>query len=77
MREAKSTEQEEVEERIFCIKCGPQKLMFHNNKQCIEKSLSYWQLASVVIDEGEESDTTNLCKKCLNNSLKAKRIKNH
>ena len=42
------------------------------DKQCSEKSLSYWQLASVVITEGEESYTTNLCQKCFSNSLKAK-----
>ena len=37
------------------------------SKQCSEKSLSYWQLASVVIDKG----TTKLCQKCFNNSLQA------
>ena len=50
----------------------PQKMMFRCDKQCSEKSPSYWQLASVVINEGEESYTTNLCKKCLINSLKAR-----
>ena len=34
--------------------------------------LSNWQLASVVIQEGEESYTTNLCQKCYNDSLRAK-----
>ena len=38
-----------------------------------EKTLSYWQLASVVIDEGEESYTTNLCQMRFNNSLEGKR----
>ena len=37
-----------------------------------KKTLSFWQLASVVIQEGEESFTTNLCQKCYNESLKAK-----
>ena len=50
----------------------PQNMMFRCDKQCSEKSLSYWQLASVVINEGEESYTTNSCQKCFNNSLKAK-----
>ena len=40
------------------------------------KTLSFWQLASVVIQEGEESYTTNLCQKCYNDSLKAKGRKN-
>ena len=50
----------------------PQKMMFRCDKQCSEKSLSYWQLTSVVINEGEESYTTNLCQKCFDNSLMAK-----
>ena len=44
--------------------------------QCSEKTLSHRQLASVVIDEGQESYTTNLCQMCFNNSLKAKGEKN-
>ena len=47
-------------------------MIFRCDKQCSEKSLSYWQLASVMINEGEESYTTNLCQKCFNNVLKAK-----
>ena len=50
----------------------PQKMMFRCDKQCSEKSLSCWQLASVVINEGEESYTTNFFQKCFNNSPKAK-----
>ena len=74
VREAKSAEQEEVEERI-CVPSAvsvPQKLMFRCDKQCSEKTLGYWQLASVVISEGEESYTTNLCHMCFDDSLKAK-----
>ena len=56
VREAKSAEQEEVEERIFAPSAVrvPQNMMFRCDKQCSEKSLRYWQLASVVINEGEE-----------------------
>ena len=74
VREAKSPKQEEVEERIFVPSAVsvPPKMMFRCDKQCSEKSLGYWQLASVVINEGEESYTTNLYQKCFNNSLKAK-----
>ena len=74
VREAKSAEQEEVEERI-CVPSAisvPQKPLFRFDNRCSEKTLSYWQLASVVINEGEESYTTNLCQMCFNNSLKAK-----
>ena len=64
VREAKSAEQEEVEERIVCCAMSV-------DNQCSEKTLSHWQLASVVINEGEESYTTNLCQMCFNSSLKA------
>ena len=46
-------------------------MMLRCDKQCREKSFSYGQSASVVINEGQESYTTNLCWKCFNNSLKA------
>ena len=36
------------------------------------KPLSYWQLSSVVINEGKESYTTNLCQMCFDNFLKVK-----
>ena len=74
MREAKSTDQEEVEEMSF-VKSTisvPQKLVCRCDDQCSEKTLSFWQLASVVIREGEESYTTNMCQKCYNESLRAK-----
>ena len=50
----------------------PLKPLFRCHNQCSEKTLSYWQLDNVVINEGEEFYTTNLCQKCFNNSLKAK-----
>ena len=37
-----------------------------------QKPLSFWQLASVVVLEGEESYTTNSCQTCDKESLKAK-----
>ena len=45
--------------------------MFRFDKQCSEKTLSYWQLASVVLNEGDEAYTTNLCQKCFNKHLQA------
>ena len=36
------------------------------------KNLSFWQLASVVLNEGCEAYTTNLCQKCFNKHLQAK-----
>ena len=74
VREAKSAEQEEVKEGIFVPSrmSVPQKQLFLCDNQCSEKTLSYWQSASVVMQEGEESHTTDICKMCFNKSLKAK-----
>ena len=74
MREANDMDQEEAEEISFVPSAisVPQKLMFRCDNQCSEKTLSFWQLASVVIQEGEESYTTDICQKCCIGSLKAK-----
>ena len=74
VREANDLDQEEGEEISFAPSAisVPQKPLFRCDSQCSEETLSFWQLASVVIKEGEESHTTNLCQKCYNESLKAK-----
>ena len=61
MREAKFTDQEQAEEFSFAPSAisVPRKPMFRCDNQCSEKTLSFLQLASVVIQEGEESNTTN------------------
>ena len=46
--------------------------LFRCDRQCCEKTLRYWQLASVVVNEGDEAYTTNLCQKCFNKHLQAK-----
>ena len=63
MREAKSKEYEEEEEATFVpiAVIVPLKPSFRCDIQCSEKTLSYWQLASVVVNEGDEAYTTNLC----------------
>ena len=50
----------------------PQKPLFQCDDQCSEKTIRFWQFASVVIKEGEESCTTNLCQQCYNKSLVAR-----
>ena len=50
----------------------PQKMIFRCDNQCSEKTLSLWQFSSVVMREGEESDTANMCQMCHNDSVKAK-----
>ena len=60
--EAKDLDQEEAEEISFV----PSALSVRN--RCSEKTLSFWQFASVVTKEGEESYTTNLCQQCCKES---------
>ena len=74
VREAKSTEYEEEEERTFepSAVSVPLKPLFRCDNQCSEKTFSLWQLASVVVNEGDEAKTTNLCQKCFNKRLQAK-----
>ena len=74
VREAKSTEHEEEEERTFVPSAVsvPLKPLFRCDNQCSEKTLSYWQLASVVVNKGDEAYTTNLCQRCFNKHLQAK-----
>ena len=74
VREGKITEQEEEEERTFVPSAVsvPLKPLFRCDRQCSEKTLSYWQLAFVVVNEGDEAYTTNRCQKCFNTHLQAK-----
>ena len=72
MKEAKKMEYEEEEESFFRAERGKRNLLFRCDNLCSEKSLSYWQLASVVVNEGDEAYTTNLCQKCFNKHLQAK-----
>ena len=37
-----------------------------------DKALRFWQFASVVVEDGEEPHTANLCPQCCNGSLTAK-----
>ena len=75
VREEESSKFEEEKERTIvpCAVSVPLKPLFRFDKQCSEKTFSYWQLASVVLNEGDEAHTTNLCQKCFNKHLQAKR----
>ena len=33
---------------------------------CSEKAVRHWQFASVVVEEGGEANTVNLCQQCYN-----------
>ena len=65
--------QEEAEERSFvpsAISVPPKVLV--SVSQLMQRTLSFWQFASVVIKEGEESYTTNSCQQFYNKSLVAR-----
>ena len=74
MREANDMNQEDAGEISFVRSSisAPQKPLFRGDNQCSEKTIRFWQFASVVIREGEESYTTNLCQQCYKKSLEAK-----
>ena len=74
VREEKITEFEEEKERTFIPSAGgvPLKPLFRCDRQCSEKTLSYWPLATVMVNEGDEAYKTILCQKCVNKHLQAK-----
>ena len=39
----------------------PQRPMFWCDSRCSDKALRFWQFASVVVEDGKESYTANLC----------------
>ena len=41
------------------------------------KSLSYWQLAFKVVNEGDEAKTINLCQMCVSTNICRQKEKNH
>ena len=49
----------------------PRGPMFWCDNRCSDKALRFWQFASVVVDDGEEVHTVNLCQQCYNESLTA------
>ena len=63
---------EEAEEISFVPSAisVPQKPMFWCDNRCTEKALSFWQFASVAVEEGVPRG--NLCQQCYNKILVAK-----
>ena len=45
--------------------------MFRCDTRCSDRALRFWQFTSVVVDDGEEVHTVNLCQQCYNESLTA------
>ena len=46
--------------------------MFWCDNRCSDKALSFWQLTSVVVEDGEVSYTANFGQQCYNKKLVAK-----
>ena len=42
---------------------------FTSVTRCSEKAVRYWQFASVVVEEGGEARTVNLCQQCYHERL--------
>ena len=62
MREEKITEFEEEKQRTFIPSAVgvPLKPLFRCDKQCSEKTLSFWQPASAVVNEGQKCFSKHL-----------------
>ena len=73
VRDTLNVSRDEAEEISF-VPSGisiPRRSMFCDTR-CSDNSLSFWQFASVVVEEGEESHTANSCQQCYNKNLMAK-----
>ena len=47
----------------------PRGAHYWRDNRCSEKAIRYWQAASMVVEEGGEAHTTNLCQQCYNEKL--------
>ena len=75
-RESLNLSREEVEERSFVpsalnIPRGP---MFSCDNHCSDKDVRFLQFAPVVVEDGTESYTDNLCQQCFNERLTAQSL---
>ena len=55
---------EEAEELALC-----RGSTYFCDKRCSENAVRYWQFASVVVEEGGEANTVNLCQQCYNEQM--------
>ena len=75
VRKSLNLSRDEAEEVSFVPSANsiPQGPMFWCDNLCSDKALSFWQFASVVIDDVKESYTANLCQQCCNERFGGKR----
>ena len=71
VRETLAISQEEAEEMGFVPSAlrEPRGAIYWCGNRCSEKAIRYWQIASMVIEEGVQAHTINLCKLCYNEKL--------
>ena len=74
VRESLDLSREEAEEISFVPSAIsiPQRPVFWCDNRCSEKAISFCQFALVLVENGEESNTANLCQQCYNKKLIAK-----
>ena len=68
VRESLDLSREEAEEISFVPSAMsiPQRPVFWCDNRCSEKAISFCQFALVVVENGDESNTANLCQQCYN-----------
>ena len=73
VRESLNLVREEAEETSFVPSAlsFPRGPLFWCDNRCSDKALKFWQFASVVVDDGEEAHTINMCQQCYNEKLTA------
>ena len=74
VREALNLSSDEAEETSFVTSAIsiPQRPMCRCDNRCSDKALRFWQVASVVVDDVQESYTVNLCQQCFYERLTPK-----
>ena len=71
VRETLALSQEEGEELGFVPSAlgEPRGAIYRRDNRCSAKAIRYWPIASMVIEEGGEARTINLCQQCCNENL--------
>ena len=71
VRETLAISQEETEEVGFVSSAlgEPREVIYWCDHRCSEKAIRYWQIASIVVEEGGEARTINLRQQCYNEKL--------
>ena len=71
VKESLNLIRDEAEETSFLPSafCIPQRPKFWCDNRCSDNALKFWQFASVVVEDGKESYTANLCQQCYNESM--------